>query len=260
MTNFSLTWLDALRDIIDNGDVVSPRGELTKEIQQRTIKVDTRRPVLRVPRRKLNYRFMAAEAFWILSGDDTVQGISKYNPNIAQFSDDGIKFFGSYGPKIISQLEYVLNKLDQDNDTRQAGLTIWRECPEKTKDVPCTVSIFFNIRNGKLNSNVFMRSNDVWLGMPYDVFNFSMLVHLVCAHLNKRNENTVIQPGNLFLTAASSHLYDRNIETAIQCLNDGACLEQPDTPNELWQDPEHLMAILKDLRDTSPSDPLRWWE
>ena len=260
MQDFSRTWLDALNDILTNGDLVAPRGKLTKEIPQRTIVVNMRKPVLRVPDRSLSYKFMVAEAFWILSGDDRVETIAPYNGRIADFSDDGERFFGAYGPKIVAQLPYIIEKLNADEDSRQAGLTIWRECPPNTKDVPCTVAIFFNIRNRLLNAHVFMRSSDVWLGVPYDVFNFSMLSHLVCGLLNEhRPVADAVSPGRLFLTAASSHLYETNWEDAKLCLT-STRLDQPDTDKLLWNDPQFLMNELKALRDSRPGDSRRWWE
>jgi thymidylate synthase len=258
--DFSRTWLDAINDILTNGDPVAPRGKMTREIPQRTMVVDMRRPVLRVPDRSLSFRFMAAEAFWILSGDDRVETISPYNSRIKDFSDDGERFFGAYGPKIKAQLPYIIEKLNADEDSRQAGLTIWRECPPNTKDVPCTVAIFFSIRNNKLNAHVFMRSSDVWLGVPYDVFNFSMLSHLVCGLLNEHRQlANAVKPGQLFLTAASSHLYETNWADAKLCLA-SEVLEQPETSTLLWNDAAYLMKTLAALRDTKTGDELRWWE
>lgn len=260
MQDFSRTWLEAVNDILTNGDLVAPRGKMTREILQRTIVVNMRKPVLRVPNRSLSYRFMAAEAFWILSGDDRVATIAPYNSRIKDFSDDGERFFGAYGPKIVAQLPYVIEKLQADKDSRQAGLTIWRECPPQTKDVPCTVAIFFNIRGGKLNAHVFMRSSDVWLGVPYDVFNFSMLNHLVCGLLNERRlAADAVSPSRLFLTAASSHLYETNWEDARLCLA-SQVLDQVETPELLWNDPTYLMSELKTIRDSRPGDACRWWE
>lgn len=257
MQDFSRSWIEALNDILVHGQEVSPRGKLTREIPQKTLQVNMRKPVLTVPDRSLNYKFMAAEAYWILSGDNRVATIAPYNGHIAEFSDDGKTFFGAYGPKIITQLDYVVGKLLEDQDTRQAGLTIWRENPPVTKDVPCTVAAFFNIRNDQLNTHVFMRSSDVWLGVPYDVFNFSMLAHLVCAHLNKRG--LLVAPGHLFLTAASSHLYAINWDDAKLCVM-GDVLEQNETPRILFEDPGEMMDWLRDLRETRPGDDLRWWE
>lgn len=258
---FSQAWLRSVAEVLTYGAHVAPRGKPTKEIPQRTMKVDMRRPVLMVAERKLSYKFMAAEAFWILKGSDLVSEIKDYNAHISQFSDDGERFFGAYGPKIVGQLDYVVAKLRADNDTRQAGLTIWRENPPETKDVPCTVAVFFNIRNKKLNCHVFMRSSDVWLGVPYDVFNFSMLSHLVCGLLNfDRLSTDVFEPGTLFLTAASSHLYDTNWADAERCILAMDVPEQPETPKVMWNDHWYLMELLERLRDSKPGDQDRWWE
>lgn len=265
--DLSNVWLDALRTTLISGMDASPRGMRTKELLHFTHTIDMRRPVLYVPSRKFSYKFMSAEAYWILSGDNTVKGIEQFNKNIAAFSDDGETFFGAYGPKIKGQLGYVVKTLIKDPDTRQAGLTIWRESPPQTKDVPCTVSIFFSRRNDKLNAHVFMRSSDVWLGLPYDAFNFSMLAHLVCAHINSRTWDSVrhgsytrVTPGDLYLTAASSHLYEKNWKEAEACAELNDWQVQHHTPGVLYEDPGSLMLWLDELRFTKPGDTQRWWE
>lgn len=259
--DFSRVWLNALSSILELGNKVSPRGIVTLEMPQRTMVVDMRRPVLLVPSRSLSYKFMVAEAFWILSGDDRVESIAPYNARIKEFSDDGERFFGAYGPKISAQLPYIVAKLLEDRDSRQAGLTIWRESPPKTKDVPCTVAIFFNVREGKLNAHVFMRSSDVWLGVPYDVFNFSMLSHLVCGLLNEQLfKEARVSPGTLYLTAASSHLYESNWGDARNCINESNYKLQPETDILLWNDPHYLLTTLAALRDSRPGESTRWWE
>jgi len=261
MSSFNNVWAGTIQAILLGGQEVSPRGKLTKEIPQHTVTVPMKQPVITLKERMLNYRFMAAEAYWILSGDDSVAGISPWNNRIAAFSDNGETFFGAYGPKIVGQLDYVVSKLRSDPDTRQAGLTIWRENPTETKDVPCTVAIFANIRNGYLNLHVFMRSSDVWLGLPYDVFNFSMLGHLICSKLNADDQlDRLIQPGNLYLTAASSHLYETNWEDARKCVSVNQAKNNNLTPNSLYMKDGVLLELLKQLRDTKPGDLLRWWE
>ena len=259
MKDFSYIWLEMVKDTLINGIDVAPRGKKTKELPQRTIVVNMRKPVLCVPERRLSYKFMAAEAYWILSGDDRVETISPYNKFIADFSDNGETFFGAYGPKIAAQLPYVIDKLAEDTDSRQAGLTIWRESPPVTKDVPCTIAVFFGIRDGKLNCHVFMRSSDIWLGIPYDVFNFSMLSHYVCCCLTNKHMSHVT-PGKLYLTAASSHLYSKNWAQARACslIN---VIEQQMTPLFMsTKSPNEFLQQLKDLREAGPASKLRWWE
>jgi thymidylate synthase len=253
---FPNVWQNLLRDLLEGGKCIAPRGMATQELPQRTLAVNMRKPVLTVPKRNINPRFMAAEAYWILSGDDRVETIAPYNSRIVEFSDDGQVFFGAYGPKVVAQLPYVVNTLMRDPSSRQAGLTIWRENPRPTKDVPCTVALFFGIRDGTLNVHVFMRSSDAWLGVPYDVFNFSMLGHYVCGLLHK--EGMAVTPGNLYLTAASSHLYETNYEQARQCLDE--VKPQFPTPTFAWTQPDQLMERLKSLRESKPGSELRWWD
>lgn len=257
--SFDMRWIEHLDRLLRYGIEASPRGRRTRELPSATLEVDMRRPVLTVKARKLNYKFMAAEAHWILTGDDRVATIAPYNKRIAAFSDDGERFFGAYGPKVAAQLGYVVAKLSADRDSRQAGLTLWRECPPETKDVPCTVAMFFSLRAGFLNCHTFMRSNDVWLGTPYDVFNFSMLAHLVCARLGGVDAS----PGALYLTAASSHLYEENWEAARAMTRTAvvdSIVDQPKTPAALHSSEGALLDRLRDLRETRPGDPLRWWE
>lgn len=255
-------WLEALAQIKQKGAAIAPRGKSTLEVPQRTDIISMRHPLMLVPRRALSYRFCAAEAFWILSGSDRLDMIAPYNARMAEFSDDGIHLFGAYGPPITDQLSYVVEKLTKDESSRQAGLTIWRQKPPDTKDPPCTIAMWFMVRDDRLNMHVYMRSNDVWLGWPYDVFSFTMVAHAVCCRLNRApGRLAVIEPGALFLTAASSHLYAENLEGVAYVQADihppGS---QSKTPTELYTDEDVLMATLKALRDSVPGSPLRWWE
>lgn len=265
-TNATRAWMGTLEDLILHGNEVAPRGQPTLELLQHTIAVDLEQPVVVAPTRRVSEKFLGAEAYWILSGDDRVETIAPFNKHIAQFSDDGERFFGAYGPKILDQLEYVVNKLVEDEDTRQAGLTLWRENPPTTKDVPCTIAMFFSIRDGRLNAHVYMRSSDVWLGVPYDVFNFSMVAMLVLCRLNTGRARAyagserarIIEPGALYLTAASRHLYVRNQDEALQVLHNDAW--RPPTgqaPRNLWISERTLMKTLDAIRHGDKA--ARWW-
>lgn len=250
-------WLDALDNVVSFGRLVSPRGEPTTEVLHELVTVDMNYPVVDVPDRKLQFKFMAAEAYWILSGSDLVSGIAPWNSKIAQFSDDGKTFAGAYGPPIEQQMEYVVSSLLRDPDTRQAVLTIWRPNPPASKDIPCTVAMVFQIRHGCLHNHVFMRSSDVWLGLPYDIFNFSMVAVYVASRLRKAG--VAVRLGTLYLTAASMHLYHRDLEGVQRCLDAPPITDlPPELPDELLTG--MLRPRLIDLRDSKPGDAVRWWE
>ena len=209
-------WLQALYEANKYGTEHAPRGEYTRELLGRKIQVHMKWPIITVVERKLSYKFMAAEALWILSGDNKVETIAKYNKNIAKYSDDGLTYFGAYGPKFVDQIAYVARALLKDHDTRQAVMNIWREKPYYTKDVPCTLSVQWMLRHGKLHCFVSMRSSDIWLGLPYNIFNFSMMSHYLMLYLETLGLTVSI--GDLHLTAASMHLYEQHWEPALKLL------------------------------------------
>ena len=104
-------WKSVVTDLLTSGVTNFPRGFTTLDLSHRTVFVDARYPVLTNPIRKLSYRFMAAEAYWILSGSNRVDEIAPWGDPIRAFSDDGETFFGAYGPKVVAQLPYVIAKL-----------------------------------------------------------------------------------------------------------------------------------------------------
>lgn len=214
----SRVWLDLIAYVIHSGRKVKPRGMATYEVLNLSSFVSMRYPIVEVPQRNVGYKFMAAEAAWILSGDNRVETIAPYSKEITNFSDDGLFFYGAYGPRIVGQLPYVAKSLAKDRDTRQAVLSIWREAPLDTKDVPCTINMQWFIRDGMfLDCVTNMRSSDAWLGWVYDVFNFSMVSHYLAVILSS-SYKIHVQPRNLYINAGSGHLYEKNFDAAYDIL------------------------------------------
>lgn len=198
----------AIQAVLVEGETTSPRGQKTSELTGvRLHLTNANENLIGLKERGLNYYFSVAEWLWILLGQNDVASVSRFNSKLADFSDDGVTFAGAYGPKWTEQLGYVINKLKVDPDSRQAVMTIWREKPGASKDVPCTVAFQFLLRNERVDMVTFMRSNDLWLGFPYDLFNFTQLQKYVAAAL----ETDV---GSYTHFVGSLHLYDRNADKA----------------------------------------------
>ena len=232
-------WINTLRSLRHmNPCSVAPRGiPLAKEDIGAQVAVwDSKRCVLTHPKRHLGYRFMLAEMLWILTGCDKVEPMLPFSRTIHIFSDDGKRFFGAYGTKIMSQINYVISVLRRDLHSRQAVINIWRENPPRSRDIPCTTTCQFLYREGKLHIVVTMRSSDVWLGLPYDCFNFCNLLHLVAADLG-------VLPGSYLITMGSLHLYEKNVEESLSVLaNRDTC------PVIEWHEPDFLRRWV----DTGP--------
>lgn len=210
------TWVTLLEHIKSSGYQTMPRGFNCFELFNAHTVFPMHKPIVTVRARNLGYRFMFAEALWILEGRDDVETIAPFSKQIVTFSDDGETFFGAYGPMIVHQINYVIRKLADDKDTRQAVLTIWQENPPETKDIPCTISIQFMIRGNRLHCIDNMRSSDAWLGWPYDVFNFSMLSSAVLIALKDTYPDLML--GDLHMNLGSAHLYEKNFKGVEECL------------------------------------------
>lgn len=226
MDKTTAVWRLMLHDLLDRGAAASPtsaggawKGAHTKELMAYRTAVPMAAPIVMAPSRKLGMRFLAAECAWIAGGDDRVETISPYSRVIAKFSDDGVRFAGAYGPRFVEQLAWVVGKLAEDPASRQAVIEIWRPSPRSSRDVPCTLSWQYLIRDGKLNCVASMRSSDAWTGIVYDWATFSTCAAVVAIEL--RDMVTFrLGLGSLILTAGSQHLYLEDEKAAAGVLED----------------------------------------
>lgn len=210
--SFGKAWKQLLAHLTAGGDEVSPRGMKTKEHLAVQFHVeDMLNNILVDSIRKPSYRFMVAEWLWMMSGRDDVSSISKFSSVIKNFSDDGVFFYGAYGPRLKMQFKHIISALVADPTSRQAVATMWIQNPEPSKDIPCTISYQALLRNGFLHGVVNMRSSDIWLGLPYDFFNFSMISNVIAACLK-------VSVGSMTFNLGSSHLYETNWEAANRIL------------------------------------------
>jgi thymidylate synthase len=212
-------WKRSLQEVFQLGESHSPRGLKTLEMLNHSIgPIDITRSIITSPSRGLNYHFLFGEAWWILSGSNRLEDITPFCKGMGRWSDDGVFMRGAYGPRVVDQLGYVVDTLLRDPYSRQAVMTIWRERPAESKDMPCTISLQFFIRNRGLHCVAYMRSSDLWLGVPYDIFNFSMItlaVMLLYYSRKKSNQAAIDAIGStLSVVAGSRHLYEENWEKA----------------------------------------------
>lgn len=189
------------RDSSRDGDVV---GEFINAI---TVISDPTRNIVESNIRKLNKRYMIGEMLWYLSANNNLSEIQKYTKAWNRMSEDGVTVNSNYGHKIhkfygFDQWEFVRDMLKKDPLSRQAVIHI-KDPGVHPKDTPCTICLQFFIRDNKLHLTVYMRSNDVWMGFPYDVFNFT------CYQIRMAMELGV-DIGSYTHIAGSLHLYERD--------------------------------------------------
>ena len=159
---------------------------------------------------KLEYA--EAEWQWYLSGNRNISELGKLYGKIPEIwkrmadTDGNVNSNYGWQWKRNDQIEWVVNLLKTQPDTRQAAISIY-DCKEHDKyynDTPCTYAVQFTILHGKLDMCVTMRSNDLWYGFCNDQYCFSKLQALVAFKLD-------IEPGVYYHFAHNMHLYNDKI-------------------------------------------------
>lgn len=164
--------------------------------------------------RKFNPYFAVVESAWILSGRDDLRCLKSIINSYDKFSDDKVTLNGAYGYRMrnafgIDQLNALINLLIDSPLTRRAVITLFTPSDllnNKSMDIPCNTTLFFKIRNGRLDLTVINRSNDLFLGIPYNVFAFNVIQHFVA-------EKIQIEVGLQRHFTDSLHLYQDDVET-----------------------------------------------
>lgn len=221
-------WLDAYYNLCAKNNQVMTRIGPSKEILGYHMELDDiDQNFVTVPERKLSPTYAAAELLWYLSGTDDITMIKAYAPSYENYANDG-RAFGAYGHRWTSdwyfenqcaiahngwasQLFAAIECLRKDKDSRQAVISQWNggdichAILKDKKDLPCTLTIQFIVRGQELNMFVNMRSNDCWLGFPYDVYCFTSIQQMVAWELD-------LFVGTYFHSAASEHLYEKHYD------------------------------------------------
>lgn len=252
----STAWIAALRTVTSFGSWQTARGLKFKEVMgYQSMRVDMSRPVVSIAERKLGKRFLPGEAFWILSGRADVRYMQDLSPIIKNFSNDGETFDGAYGPMLIQQVRYLTECLAHDPGSRQAVATVWRPNPRPSKDIPCTVSVQLIIREGKLHCVDTMRSSDLWLGWPYDVFNFSMFSLLILLRLRYLQESFKrITLGTLTMQCGSQHIYEKDEESVENLLMNSSILQYSHLKEDEFDGPQDLLDFLERRARSTSAD------
>lgn len=202
-------YLDLVTLVRERGERVVPRGQPTRELREVIIQLVDPYDALPVGvGRRPNLAIAAAEAIQLVGAFSNAPMMTRIAPAFKQFLEPGGFFHGAYGRRIQRQLAVVWQRLSADPDSRQAIATLWdskRDMQPDRLDYPCTLSLTFLIRHGKLELHTTMRSNDVWLGVAYDFFQFTQLQLTMARALGRR-------PGPYFHHAVSLHAYERDFE------------------------------------------------
>jgi thymidylate synthase len=209
----------ALFQAPDVGEWVEGRGGRTREVLH--VVCNIRHPlqrwtIARAP--AINPAFAIAELIWILNGRDDSAFLNRWNSKLPSFAGEGAKYDGAYGARLrnrfgVDQIRRVCDALSSNPGSRQAVLQIWDAASDlplpdglpASPDVPCNVCSLLKIRGGKLEWSQVLRSNDLFLGLPYNFIQFTFLQEILAGCLQ-------VGVGNYCHFSDSLHVYERDIE------------------------------------------------
>lgn len=215
----SEVWLRALKQVVESGRRVSPRGMETFELPW--MQLETYDPLtipLSVKGREFKDVIGILEGLSLVGEFNVPEMFTGRVAKFEKFMDDGV-LWGAYGQRAHGAFGNVVDLLTRDPDSRQAVVTFFnhdRDLNRQKLDIPCTISAQFLMRDQKngpdpedrenvLELGISMRSNDLWLGTPYDFVQFTILQASVAQALGARVGRYVHRVGSL-------HLYERDYQ------------------------------------------------
>lgn len=191
------------------------------------------------------------ELCWYLSGSNQVEPIAYYISAYRAEAENGA-VHGGYGPRLFgqdgaNQIENVITLLKEKPSSRRAVVQLFdhEDIQVPHKDVPCTCILQFILRSGKLDLTVYMRSNDVYLGLPHDIFSFTMIQELVARSLGA-------SLGVYTHFVGSLHLYKKDEAQIRAFLKEGwqsTQIHMPKMPlGDQWENVKSLIAFEMAMR------------
>ncbi len=236
-------------------DIVPTKGPAT-EINGVLLQIKNSRARLSRTERKGTLFSCLGEFLWYLAGSNEVEFIKYYIQNYDKFSDDGKTIYGAYGPRLfglngtINQVQNVIRTLKENADSRRAVIQLFRgeDLAENLKvrreDLPCTCTLQFSVRKYQLHAIVMMRSNDAFLGLPHDVFAFTMLQELIARSLG-------IEVGPYKHAVGSLHIYTEDTNAIQDYLDEGVQerVSMPPMPHgDPWSSVETVLKAEREIR------------
>jgi thymidylate synthase len=238
-------YLHLVRDILDHGTPKSDRtGTGTLSLFGRQIRFDLGAGFPLVTTKKVHLRSIIIELLWFLRGDTNVRYL---NENRVTIWDEWADANGELGPvygyqwrswpapngEHIDQITAVIEQIKRNPDSRRHIVSAWNVADiDRMALAPCHALFQFYVANGKLSCQLYQRSADVFLGVPFNIASYALLTMMVAQVCN-------LAPGDFVHTFGDVHLYSNHLDQARE---------------QLTRDPRPLPAVILNPSVTSIFD------
>lgn len=211
-------YLDLLRHVLEHGVPKSDRtgtGTLSVFGYQMRFNLQEGFPLLTT--KKLHTRSIIYELLWFLKGDTNIKYL---NDNKVTIWDEWADANGDLGPiygyqwrswtaadgRTIDQISQVVESIKNNPDSRRHIVSAWNVGDlDKMALPPCHILFQFYVANGRLSCQLYQRSADIFLGVPFNIASYSMLLMMMA-------QVTGLQPGEFIHTLGDAHIYNNHLE------------------------------------------------
>ena len=213
-------YLDLMRHVLDHGHGKADRtGTGTRSVFGWQMRFDLQRGFPMLTTKKLHLKSIVHELLWFLQGDT----------NIRYLKDNGVRIWdewadanGELGPVYgkqwrhwqtpeggeIDQIQQLLDGLRKNPDSRRHIVTAWNPADvPKMKLPPCHALFQFYVAGGRLSCQLYQRSADIFLGVPFNIASYALLTLMIAQVLD-------LEPGDFVWTGGDSHLYTNHLDQA----------------------------------------------
>ncbi|MGN6518709.1 MAG: thymidylate synthase [Dokdonella sp.] len=213
-------YLDLLRHVLEHGTEKADRtGTGTRSVFGWQMRYDLAEGFPLVTTKKLHLRSIVHELVWFLRGETNVRYLKEHGVSIW---DEWADADGELGPvygkqwrswsapdgRTIDQIAWVVDEIRRNPDSRRLVVSAWNvaDLPRMALQ-PCHTMFQFFVADGRLSCQLYQRSGDIFLGVPFNIASYALLTHMVA-------QVTGLAPGDFVHTLGDAHLYSNHFDQA----------------------------------------------
>jgi thymidylate synthase len=214
------TYLDLLRHVLEHGTEKTDRtGTGTRSVFGWQMRFDLNEGFPLVTTKKLHLKSIVHELIWFLQGDTNIGYLKE---NGVSIWDEWADEHGDLGPvygkqwrawpttdgRVVDQIRWVVEEIKRNPDSRRLIVSAWNVGElSKMALMPCHALFQFYVADGKLSCQLYQRSGDIFLGVPFNIASYALLTHMIAQVCG-------LGVGDFVHTLGDAHLYSNHLEQA----------------------------------------------